>query len=142
MMYKKCGCGKKIEYYTECCEECKKDREERRKEIANKYDKEIRYSKENMIYHKFYNSKSWRTLANIVMQHHNGLCLMCWDYNSIRDANVVHHIEELKDAWDERLKEDNLVPLCHACHNNIHADYNESKKIYLKNLKNKIAETI
>jgi hypothetical protein len=38
----------------------------------------------------------------------------------IRRAVCVHHIKELKDYPEERLDDDNLISLCHECHDKVH----------------------
>lgn len=127
-MYTRCGsCGKKIPIGTRC--ECRKERYKR-------YDKAIRNNKQNKTYTQFYNSKSWKKMSSNVKSKHNGLCLVCLlEYQLIKFADVVHHIETLRENWDKRLCEDNLIPLCHGCHNRIdHINCPEEEKEQLKQL--------
>lgn len=127
-LYTRCGeCRKKIPVGTRC--DCRKDRYKR-------YDKTIRNSKQNIMYTKFYNSKPWKKTSIHVKNKHNGLCLICLlKYKIITFADVVHHIETLRECWDKRLCEENLIPLCHRCHNNIdHINCTEKEKEQLKSL--------
>ena len=38
----------------------------------------------------------------------------------IRKAYTVHHIKELRDFPELRLDNDNLISVCHECHDEIH----------------------
>ena len=68
---------------------------------------------------------------------YNGLCLMCYfKYKILTIANVVHHIVELKEDYTKRLDEDNLITLCHSCHNILHGNYTDKEKQELHNIKN------
>lgn len=35
-------------------------------------------------------------------------------------ADLVHHIIDIKDDWDKRLEDDNVISLFVACHNAVH----------------------
>lgn len=72
---------------------------------------------------KFYNSTSWRKKRKEIMQNYNGLCQICAGKDIVREANVVDHIKELKEYPDLALDNDNLVPLCHTCHNAKDSNY-------------------
>ena len=61
------------------------------------------------------------------------MCLMCLlEEGKINVCDVVHHIVPIKKEWDKRLKEDNLVTLCHNCHNKI--DHEHITEKYIKNM--------
>jgi len=66
---------------------------------------------------KFYNSTAWRKKRREVLAIHGGLCQDCLADDKIVEADVVDHITELKDDASLALNNDNLKPLCHACHN-------------------------
>nr|WP_275591513.1 HNH endonuclease signature motif containing protein [Mammaliicoccus sp. A-M4] len=51
------------------------------------------------------------------MLEYDYLCQECLRQGYYQQANVVDHIIELKDDWSKRLDKDNLIPLCHSCHN-------------------------
>lgn len=127
-IYRKCTqCGRKVLYGKPC--ECRKDR-------YKEYDKKIRYNKDNKKYSEFYDSMDWKTLSSIIKSKYNGLCLMCLlKYEHIIPSDVTHHIIPIREDYSKRLEEDNLIPLCHRCHNNIdHINYTEEMKSNLKRL--------
>ena len=126
-LLKKCICGKNIPYHIDKCESCKED--------TRKRDRKTRYSKGNIRYTTFYNNTPWRTLSDIVKTSYNGLCVVCViEHGEIVGSDTTHHIEELREDWEQRLVESNLIPLCHSCHNSFHSDYKDEDKIYLKNI--------
>lgn len=134
-LMKLCRCGKKIEYHIKYCDNCTAEIENEKKEKVKKYDKDIRNSTENIKYTSFYNSKAWKTLSDIIKRNYNGICVMCLiDRGEVTPSNTTHHIEELKENWNLRLVEENLIPLCHSCHNDLHIDYKEKDKKHLKNI--------
>lgn len=132
-VYVRCGrCGKKILQGTIC--ECKK-------ESYKEYDKRVRYSKGNIKYSMFYKSKEWISISNYIRHKYYGLCVMCLiKYNELTPSDVVHHIEEIKENWNKRLDENNLIPLCHKCHNELHGHYGTIEKEKLKVILSKYAE--
>lgn len=134
-LMKLCRCGKKIDYSTRYCNSCTVEVENKKREKVKRYDREVRNSIENKRYTDFYNSKPWRTLSEIIKSNFNGLCVICLiDKGEVTPSDTTHHIEELKEDWSLRLVEDNLIPLCHLCHNNLHIDYKEKDKKHLKNI--------
>lgn len=135
MMYKKCRCGKKIEYTSKYCEKCTEEIEIENKKKIKRYDKEVRNNNSNIKYKKFYDSSAWRLLSDIIYIKYNGLCIYCLiEYGLIVDADTIHHITELKEDWSKRLEEDNLMPLCHDCHNKIHGRYTDKEKVKLRDI--------
>lgn len=127
-IYRKCSqCGKKILQGQQC--ECRKDR-------YKEYNKRVRYNKDNKKYNDFYNSKDWKRVSNAIRNKYSELCLMCLlKYRDIQLVDVVHHIEPIRDDYNKRLEEYNLIPLCHGCHNNIdHINYTEELKDELRSL--------
>lgn len=102
MIYTICSnCGEEIPKGTTC--KCKKY---------------YRYNKNNIKYTKFYTTPEWKRMRDYITKYYTGMCLVClMKRKEIVMANVVHHIEELRDNWDRRLDKDNLIPVCHKCHN-------------------------
>lgn len=72
--------------------------------------------KRNPEIRKFYNSKAWKDLRKFIMQRDNYLCVHCAKEGIAEAAIDVNHIKKLKDAWDDRLNQDNLEALCRKCH--------------------------
>lgn len=69
------------------------------------------------------------------MKRDNYLCQICLEKNRIKRADVVHHIKELRDSPSLAYDEENLIAICHACHNKIHKsgekEKEESKKDFV-----------
>lgn len=116
---KKMGCNKLVEYPNTYCEEHRYIKERKDKESNKLYDKEIRHKKDKK-YRDFYHSKEWERVRKLALERDKGLCQECKKNNIITFADMVHHIEEVKDNWDRRLELDNLVSLCFKCHNKVH----------------------
>ena len=66
---------------------------------------------------KFYNSTAWRNKRKEIMSNYGGLCQDCLAKDIVKEADVIDHKIELKDDESLALNNDNLIPLCHACHN-------------------------
>lgn len=68
--------------------------------------------------YKFYNSKAWRDVRKIALRRDLYTCAYCQ-----RRAEEVHHIIELtpENINDPMitLNPDNLISLCHSCHDKI-----------------------
>lgn len=123
-VYRKCTeCGKKVLEHTLCqCEEKKRldsYKDYKRRRMMDKYEKERQ---------KFYSSDSWLKLSENIKKHYLGLCVVCWNKNKIQESEYTHHIQTLKDRYDLRLCEDNLIPLCDCCHKKVHKLYDKSEK--------------
>ena len=72
------------------------------------------------IAHPFYGTAKWKNCRATYMKKKHYVCERCG-----KPADVVHHIQHLHgtDYWDNPKKafgEDNLMALCHNCHNTIH----------------------
>ena len=69
---------------------------------------------------KFYESKSWKQVRNTVLKDNYGMCGKCGK----RPATEVHHIKWLTPSNINNpyitLGRDNLIPLCHNCHQLTH----------------------
>lgn len=126
-IYTKCSrCRKKILKGTVC--ECSKERHK-------EYNKRVRFNSENKKYADFYNSVAWKRLSRYIKLKYNSLCLSCLvNHNEVVACEVVHHIDEVREDWEARLREDNLITLCHSCHNTLHANYIEKDKLELRNI--------
>lgn len=98
------------------CHIHQKEHQKRVKEQNKIYKKNRKDTKEQ----NFYNSKEWIKTRNYILMRDNYLCQLCFKEGRIKPAEIVHHIEELKDAWDKRLEINNLISVCKNCHNKIH----------------------
>lgn len=74
----------------------------------------------------FYKSKEWTRLAFEIKARDNFECQICKSQGGLqRHKLIAHHIRPLSNDYDKRLDKDNLITVCHACHNTLH--YNNIK---------------
>ena len=92
---------------------CEKHTQGKIYESSRQYDT----TKRNKFHDQFYHSKEWKSMRNLVMFDHGGLCTQCARLDMTVPADVVDHIIPISVDWDQRLNRDNLQPLCHSCHN-------------------------
>lgn len=72
---------------------------------------------------QFYWSSPWRKIKPIILQRDNQECQVCKDSGGVTLTKlIVHHIKPLEYYPDLGLDEDNLLTVCHSCHNSIHFD--------------------
>lgn len=123
-IYRKCTeCNKKVLEGTLCkCEEKK------RKESYRDYKRRRLQDKEERGRQNFYSDKSWLNLSENIKNYYFGLCVVCWFKDLIKASGYTHHIETIKDRFDLRLNEDNLIPLCDCCHKKVHRLMDRSDK--------------
>lgn len=105
--------------------ECKKEPTLVEKDIADRkkrnnkrktYKTFDEMTEEELRIQKFYNSKEWRTKREEIMARSNGLCVICWLRGKVCSASSVHHIVKLRDNFDLRLTDNNLIAVCRDCH--------------------------
>lgn len=115
-IYKRCSrCGKRIEAGTTC--QCLKDRHK-------EYDK---YSRDRRS-KQYYNSREWETVREHVLQLDEGIDVYVYMTQGIViRADTVHHIVPLKENWNLRSNEDNLISLNHDTHSMIEQQYRKNK---------------
>lgn len=69
---------------------------------------------------KFYKSKAWASARALVIEHQHNLCADCLERGEITPIEEVHHKRPLtpENIHDPSvsLALDNLVGLCHRCH--------------------------
>lgn len=120
---KYCKCGRLIDAAEECCEFCRPERERVRLEQQKKYN---RYKRQDA---EFYKTKDWEEARATVLAKYNYLDLYEYFINDkVVSANVVHHIEELRNNKDLGMDLNNLIPLSHNTHKKIHKLYNNKAK--------------
>ncbi|MGL5244217.1 MAG: HNH endonuclease, partial [Sarcina sp.] len=116
-------CGALIFIGQKYCDDCMKRFGQDKKDNDKYYDKMLR-DKESR---QFYNSKEWNIIRQRVKERDANLCQVCLFNHRITEADVVHHIEEIKEAQGKRLDATNCICLCNACHNSVHAKYKTDK---------------
>lgn len=117
ILYKHCICGKQIEYSKGKCDSCKtkaeKDYKSRKKIYRDNKDKD----KEML----FYNTKEWLRLRNYIVNTYLNMSIYSYyKYNKIASSEVVHHLVEVRDSWEDRLNKTNLIPVTRKEHQEIH----------------------
>lgn len=93
-----------------------KTHEKNAQKITRNYNQYKRDPKIN----SFYKSTKWQKVRAVALARDKGLCLRCLKQGRVRQAQVVHHLVEVKDDWKQRYNLDNLESLCHECHNRLH----------------------
>ena len=108
IIYKRCSrCGKRIQSGVKC-------------NCTNKRYKEYDKSRDRDIT-AFYNSSVWKRKTKKIKEIYYGIDIYSlFEFNVIEFGEVVHHIEPLKEAYELRLDDDNLILLTEMNHRNIH----------------------
>ena len=130
-------CGKVIDYKKSRCLECESKYQQQKKMDYKYYNDNLRDKKTQV----FYNSIEWKQIKKTVHIRDKGLCTMCLSENKISYAEVVHHIEPLKENYNKRINPDNLICLCNKHHAHVHAVY-DSNKLNKTNLQKRLLDMI
>lgn len=87
--------------------------------------------------HDFYVSSHWLRLRKEVLKEHKGECQHCKQKGFYKKATHVHHHQYVRKhprlalsktyIWQGEEKQ-NLIPLCHACHEAVHEYRIKNKK--------------
>lgn len=90
------------------------------------YDKTQRDSKSK----QFYNSTAWlRERRHVIEDLDDGMDVYAYVvHGRIVPADTVHHIVPLRDDWELRLSDHNLMSVSSASHAEIEALYKQSKQ--------------
>lgn len=110
---------------------------------SDRYDSNKQYDeyKRNEQSTKFYKSTAWQRCRDLALKRDNYLCQDCFEQRIIKQAEMVHHLVEVKDDITKALELDNLISLCNPCHNKRHSVNGELKeKIKRKNISVVVAE--
>ena len=79
--------------------------------------------------YKFYKSKAWKELKERILKENHHECKWCKESGRINRAVTVHHVQFVKKHPELALSRtytyngktyDNLIPLCHDCHDKAH----------------------
>lgn len=118
-------------------EDSKEHRRQRKKRSTRKMD-----DKETK---KFYKSAKWIHKREQILRRDHYECQICRQRitsaeedgrelpaqdRRIRRAVIVHHIRHLKDFPELALDDDNLISVCHECHDRLHERDTETLNAY------------
>ncbi|KHO62681.1 HNH endonuclease [Thermoanaerobacter sp. YS13] len=121
---RKAGCANLTRDKTGYCEVHKQEYLDYLKRLKaerdRRYDEQVRKTRDRQ-YYEFYKSDEWERVKTQALIRDKGLCQLCLKKGIIKTADVVHHIVPLKEDWSKRFDLDNLVSLCHECHNKLHS---------------------
>ena len=87
--------------------------------------------------YRFYKSKEWKELRDKILKENHYECQWCRKQGKIRRAETVHHVQYVKTHPDLAMQEyytykgcqyQNLIPLCHDCHDKAHDRMQYKKK--------------
>lgn len=123
-IYKRCSsCGKRLLEGTRC--DCRKKR-------YKEYDKFYRDKKSK----EFYNSREWLEARRESIETSDHMDVYIYmTTGEVKLAETVHHIIPLRDDWDKRTDQSNLMPLSHDTHSMIEQMYKKDKPGMEKRLK-------
>lgn len=65
---------------------------------------------------KFRSSAQWQRKRVQILERDHYLCRMCLAQGIVKQGNEVHHIVKIRANENLKLDDQNLVTLCHACH--------------------------
>ena len=71
---------------------------------------------------EFYLSAKWKRKRQYILKRDGYECQQCRRYGRHVEATEVHHIKHLDEYPELALCSENLVSLCHACHNAMHPE--------------------
>lgn len=132
MVKKKCNkvnCFNLISFTEKYCE--------KHKEENNKYDKQ-RFNNDKEV-RQTYNSQRWRSIRKQTLIRDNGLCMYCLHNGMYTKATLVDHYRPVRDAYEDRYNQDNLVSACDKCNTRkaIDEDKLRSNQITLEEFKSR-----
>ena len=109
---KKCNkvnCNELIDFRETYCSSHKQLKNESRKQ----YDKQ-RFNNDKEV-RRTYNTSRWKTIRKQTLIRDNGLCLYCLHNGMYTKATLVDHFIPIRDAYEDRYDQNNLVSACNKC---------------------------
>ena len=67
-----------------------------------------------------YKDKRWKKKRELILKRDNYLCRECKRYGKTTQANTVHHVMPVERHPEYKWSNNNLISLCHECHNSMH----------------------
>jgi len=88
----------------------------------------------------FYSSKKWRKFRETIIAQRGNRCEKCGNRIAVAKEIVIHHIKEIDETNVDdamvSLNPDNVMVVCHSCHNKIHprgaASYTTDKDLQVQ----------
>ena len=77
----------------------------------------------------FYLTTAWRKIRAVALVRDHYLCQYCLQEGRLTTAELVHHIKPIEMYPELALVLDNLVSLCGACHNRVHAHQESNEAV-------------
>ncbi|ANZ98177.1 hypothetical protein BFC20_10920 [Brochothrix thermosphacta] len=112
-------CRQLIDYTDQYCDTHAHIGIKRKQEQAQRYNETTRNNEFNKQYTKFYQSSEWKQ-ARMTKLVNQPLCEECLKNKNVKQGQIVHHIIELKEDWEQRVNQNNLETICRECHNKHH----------------------
>ena len=72
-----------------------------------------RYNTKYAKYHRYLETKEWKTIRDKVLKRDDSLCKIC----NVKKADDVHHLT-YENVFNEKLED--LISVCRKCHSEIH----------------------
>ena len=111
----KVNCNNLIDFTEKFCK--------KHEELNYEYDRK-RYKEDKEI-RKTYSNKTWKNIRKNVLIRDDYLCQYCLANSHVVRAEVVDHYIPVRDAYENRYDENNLVASCIKC--NTKKSYDEDK---------------
>lgn len=118
----KVNCQNLVEFNIKFCDE-----HESLKNESRKYYDSKRYSNDKQV-RQTYNVKRWKDIRKGVMLRDNSLCQYCLHQGRYEVATLVDHFIPIRDAYEDRYNQDNLVASCDKCNTRKAIDEDKLRK--------------
>lgn len=82
----------------------------------------------------FYNSSAWKKARQVCLSKNHGICQICKKAFPSKDLIVHHRVHLTPDNINDvniTLNQDNLMCICHDCHNTIHGKTDDLNKTFV-----------
>ena len=117
------GCYKVVEHGIKYCSRHKDTDREKYREYRRRRMKDEEEAKRQ----RFYSTPAWQHLRMKKEAQQFGIDIFeYYTTGRIIQAEQYHHIEEITEAWDKRLNENNIIGVSEANHRRIHKEYERS----------------
>lgn len=118
------GCYKVVEAGVKYCDRHHEKDKERQRQRNRVYKSQRMQDKDEAARQKFYASETWKRFRKA--QETRQLGIDVYEYYTtgrIIRAEEYHHIKEVKESWEDRFNEKNVIGLSKENHAKIHEEY-------------------